>query len=63
MKTGLFCIIMLASLATMAQRDSLPYASFPPALTGHYMLAPLVPRLLDGLGFPVLLVLRKGCVR
>ncbi len=50
MKTGLFCIIMLASLATMAQRDSLPYASFPPA-PGHYSAGTVVSRLLDGLGF------------
>jgi len=35
MKTRLFCIIMFASLTAMAQRDSLPYATFPPA-PDHY---------------------------
>ena len=50
MKTGIFCIIMFASLTTMAQRDSLPYAAFPPA-PDHYSSGTVVSRLLDGLGF------------
>ena len=50
MKTGLFCIIMFASLTAMAQRDSLPYATFPPA-PDHYSAGTVVSRLLDGLGF------------
>jgi hypothetical protein len=50
MKTGLFCIMMLASLATTAQRDSLPYASFPLA-PNNYTAGTVVSRLLDGLGF------------
>ncbi len=50
MKTGLFCIIMFASLTALAQRDSLPYASFPPA-PDHYSAGTVVSRLLDGLGF------------
>jgi hypothetical protein len=50
MKTGLFCIIMFVSLTTMAQRDSLPYAAFPPA-PDHYSAGTVVSRLLDGLGF------------
>src|SRR3984885_13019208 len=50
MKTGAFCIIMLASLTAMAQRDSLPYAAFPPA-PDHYSSGTVVSRLLDGLGF------------
>jgi hypothetical protein len=50
MKTGLFCIIMFASLTAMAQRDSLPYAAFPPA-PDHYSAGTVVSRLLDGLGF------------
>jgi hypothetical protein len=50
MKTGIFCIIMFASLTAMAQRDSLPYATFPPA-PDHYSAGTVVSRLLDGLGF------------
>ncbi len=50
MKTGLFCIMMIASLTAMAQRDSLPYATFPPA-PDHYSAGNVVSRLLDGLGF------------
>jgi hypothetical protein len=50
MKTGLFCIIMFASLTAKAQRDSLPYAAFPPA-PDHYSSGTVVSRLLDGLGF------------
>ena len=50
MKTGLFCIIMFASLTAMAQRDSLPYATFPPA-PEHYSATTVVSRLLDGLSF------------
>jgi hypothetical protein len=50
MKTGLFCIIMFASLTAMAQSDSLPYAAFPPA-PAHYSAGTVVSRLLDGLGF------------
>ena len=50
MKTGVFCIIMLTSLTAMAQHDSLPYATFPPA-PDHYSSGTVVSRLLDGLGF------------
>lgn len=50
MKTGLFCIIMFASLTSMAQSDSLPYRAFPPA-PNHYSAGNVVARLLDGLGF------------
>ncbi len=50
MKKGLLCIIMFASLTAMAQRDSLPYAAFPPA-PDHYSAGTVVSRLLDGLGF------------
>ena len=50
MKTALFFIIMSASLAATAQRDSLPYKVFPPA-PGHYSAGTVVSRLLDGLGF------------
>ncbi|HEY4875213.1 MAG TPA: hypothetical protein VIH86_06545 [Puia sp.] len=50
MKKGLFCIIILASLTAMAQRDSLPYAAFPPA-PEHYSSGTVVSRMLDGLGF------------
>jgi len=50
MKTGLFCIIMFASLNVMAERDSLPYATFPPA-PDHYSAGTVASRLLDGLGF------------
>jgi hypothetical protein len=50
MKTALICIIMSASLAAMAQADSLPYAAFPPA-PGHYSAGTVVSRLLDGLSF------------
>src|SRR5580698_10091634 len=50
MKTGVFCMIMFASLTAMAQRDSLPYAAFPPA-PDHYSSGTVVSRLLDGLGF------------
>jgi hypothetical protein len=50
MKTGIFCLIMFASLTAMAQRDSLPYAAFPPA-PDHYSAGAVVSRLLDGLGF------------
>ncbi len=50
MKTAIFCIIMCASLAAMAQHDSLPYAAFPPA-PNQYSAGAVVSRLLDGLGF------------
>ncbi len=50
MKTGVFCIMMFASLTASAQRDSLPYAAFPPA-PDHYNAGTVVSRLLDGLGF------------
>ena len=50
MKPALLCIIMFASLTAMAQRDSLPYAAFPPA-PDHYGAGTVVSRLLDGLGF------------
>src|ERR1700722_13222188 len=50
MKTGVFCIVMFASLTAMAQRDSLPYAAFPPA-PDHYSAGAVVSRLLDGVGF------------
>ena len=49
-KPGVFCLIMFASLAAMAQRDSLPYATFP-AAPDHYSAGTVVSRLLDGLGF------------
>src|SRR5580700_6345541 len=49
-KTRLICIMMFASLTSMAQRDSLPYASFPPA-PDHYSAGTVASRLLDGLGF------------
>lgn len=48
--TIVLCIIMFASLTAMAQRDSLPYAAFPPA-PDHYSSGTVVSRLLDGLGF------------
>ena len=50
MKTVLFCINMFVSLTATAQRDSLPYAAFPPA-PDHYSAGTVVSRLLDGLGF------------
>ena len=50
MKPGIFCFIIFASLTAVAQRDSLPYAAFPPALD-HYGAGTIVSRLLDGLGF------------
>jgi len=50
MKPAVLCIIMFASLTAMAQRDSLPYAAFPPA-PDHYGAGTVVSRLLDGLGF------------
>src|SRR6202046_5844724 len=50
MKTAVFCVIMFASLTAMAQRDSLPYAAFPPARV-RYSAGAVVSRLLDGLGF------------
>jgi DinB superfamily len=50
MKTGFFCIVMFASLTAMSQRDSLPYAAFPP-VPGHYSAGTVVSRMLDGLGF------------
>ena len=50
MKSGVLCIIMFASLTTMAQRDSLPYAAFPPA-PARYTAGAVVSRMLDGLGF------------
>ena len=50
MKPGVLCIIMFASLTAMAQRDSLPYAAFPPA-PDHYGAGTVVARLLDGVGF------------
>lgn len=50
MKTGVFCIIMFASLTAMAQRDSLLYGVFPPA-PDHYSAGTVVSRMLDGLGF------------
>jgi hypothetical protein len=49
-KTSLICFLIFASLTTMAQQDSLPYASFPPA-PDHYSAGIAVSRLLDGLGF------------
>ena len=42
--------MMFASLTAMAQRDSLPYATFPPA-PDRYSAGTVVSRLLDGLGF------------
>ena len=42
--------MMFASLAAMAQHDSLPYAIFPPA-PNHYSAGTVASRLLDGLGF------------
>ena len=42
--------MMFASLAASAQRDSLPYVSFPPA-PDHYSSGTVLSRLLDGLGF------------
>ena len=50
MKPGVLCIIMCVSLTAMAQRDSLPYAAFPPA-PDHYGAGTVISRLLDGLGF------------
>ncbi|HLX91705.1 MAG TPA: hypothetical protein VKR32_08480 [Puia sp.] len=50
MKTGLFGIIMLASLTARTQRDSLLYGVFPPA-PDHYSAGTVVSRMLDGLGF------------
>src|SRR5580698_10009776 len=50
MKPIVLCIILFTSLAAMAQRDSAPYASFPPA-PDHYSAGTAVSRLLDGLGF------------
>jgi len=50
MKTVLFCLNMFVSLTSMAQRDSLPYKTFPPA-PSHYSAGTAVSRLLDGLGF------------
>jgi hypothetical protein len=50
MKTLLLSIILFASLSTLGQNDSLPYASFPPAPT-HYSSGAVVSRMLDGLGF------------
>jgi hypothetical protein len=50
MKIGVFCIIMFASLTAIAQRDSLPYAAFPPA-PDRYSAGTVVSRMLDGLGF------------
>jgi len=50
MKTGIFCIIMFASLTAMAQRDSLLYGVFPP-VPDHYSAGTVVSRMLDGLGF------------
>ena len=50
MKSGVLCIIMFASLTTVAQRDSLPYAAFPPA-PARYTAGAVVSRMLDGLGF------------
>lgn len=50
MKKALVCIIMSASLAAMAQADSLPYVAFPPT-PSHYSAGTVVSRLLDGLGF------------
>src|ERR1700733_2930047 len=50
MKTILCCIIIFASLNSMAQQDSLPYAAFPPA-PDHYSAGKVLSRLLDGLGF------------
>jgi len=43
-------MMMFASLTATAQRDSLPYAAFPPA-PDHYNAGTVVSRLLDGLGF------------
>ena len=50
MKTVLFGIIMFVSISAMAQSDSLPYKTFPPA-PNHYSAGAVVSRLLDGLGF------------
>jgi hypothetical protein len=50
MKPMVLCIIMFTSLTAMAQRDSLPYAAFPPP-PDHYGAGTVVSRLLDGLGF------------
>jgi hypothetical protein len=50
MKTGLFCMVMIASLSAIAQSDSLTYGVFPPAPT-HYSAGAVVSRMLDGLGF------------
>jgi len=49
-KTTLICIMIFASLTSTAPRDSLPYASFPPA-PDHYSAGTVASRLLDGLGF------------
>jgi hypothetical protein len=50
MKTLLFCILISVSLTAIAQSDSLPYKTFPPA-PDHYSAGAVVSRLLDGLGF------------
>ncbi len=50
MKTLLFCIMIFVSLTAIAQSDSLPYKTFPPA-PDHYNAGAVVSRLLDGLGF------------
>ncbi len=50
MKPVVLCIIMFTSVTAMAQRDTLPYAAFPPA-PDHYGAGTVVSRLLDGLGF------------
>ena len=50
MKIRFICIIVFASFTATAQRDSLPYAAFPPA-PDHYSAGTVVSRLLDGLGF------------
>jgi hypothetical protein len=50
MKLGFLCFIMFASLTAIAERDSLPYATFPPA-PDHYSAGTVASRLLDGLGF------------
>jgi hypothetical protein len=50
MKTVVFGIIMFVSVSAMAQSDSLPYKTFPPA-PDHYSAGTVVSRLLDGLGF------------
>jgi hypothetical protein len=49
---------MFASLTAVAQPDSLPYATFPPA-PDHYSASTVVSRLLDGWA-SVIIGLQKG---